>query len=164
MKTLCLIRHAKTSWENPTGADFDRPLDERGLLDANALSEFLQNKGLVPELILASPAVRTRHTAEIIANNLTINREKIQFHKQIYGAGVEDLLGVLMELPNEINTVFLVAHNPAVTMLASYLGEHHVASLQTAGACGLQLETDDWKEITTAEAKTLFEYHPPHDI
>ncbi len=164
MKTLLLIRHAKTSWINPTASDHDRPLEERGIQDAEILSHFLNEHHLKPDILLASPALRTHHTAEIIAEHIHFPKDKIIYNENIYNAGVEDLLHILQALDSAYKTVFLVAHNPAITMLANYLGETHIASLQTAGACCIELLTDDWTEITTAEAKTLFEYHPPHDI
>lgn len=164
MKTLCLIRHAKTSWMQPNAPDRCRPLDERGIEDASILSQYLIQKNLKPELILSSPSERTHHTAKILAQALSCKEELISIQEKIYEAGVEDLLCVLQNIPNNLNVIFLVGHNPSITMLANYLSDKHIASIQTAGAFCLELDIDDWQQITLAEVKNFFEYHPPHHL
>jgi phosphohistidine phosphatase len=163
MKTICLIRHAKTSWAHPSVADRERPLDEKGFADAQELGAFLVQQHLVPDIILVSPAQRTYQTATILQESLSIPEKKMCSLEGIYGAGVEDLLALLQEQDNTSHCIFLVGHNPAITMLANYLGELHIPSLHTASACCLDLLTDNWKSITTSEAKIRFEYHPSHD-
>lgn len=160
MKTLCLIRHAKTSWSLPTVPDRDRPLDERGIQDAGNLGLYLLEHQLKPELILASPANRTRETARIIAEKIDFSLSHIQFQDDIYNASVEDLLGILMHVPNEIHTLILVGHNPGITMLANYLGEAHITTMTTASACALSFEMENWNDLTMAEAKLKFHYDP----
>ena len=164
MKTLCLIRHAKTSWSHPSTPDIERPLEERGISDVAILSNYLSEQKLVPDLILASPALRTKHTAELLIQHLKLSEDILIFDEKIYNAAVENLLKVLQNLDDKINTVFLIGHNPGITMLANYLAEAHIPSLQTSGAFSVQINSDHWHELTTAEAKFIFEYHPPHEI
>lgn len=163
MKKLCLIRHAKTSWSQPTAPDRERPLEEKGVRDTEILGDFFKEQSLIPDLILASPAIRTHETAKGIAKSLSLPEDKILINDAIYNARVEDLLEILSSIENNKSTVFLVGHNPSISLLANYLADSHIPSLTTTGAFALELNMDDWSELTLAEAKILFHYHPSHD-
>lgn len=156
MKTLCLIRHAKSSWHDPAMDDKQRPLDERGELDAKVLGDFLKAKKLTPDIILCSPAIRTAVTAEIVARELGLKADQVIANEEIYEAGVETLLAVIQQLPKKYSTVFLVGHNPGLTWLANYLADDHMINLPTCGTYCVTFDTSDWKEITMVEGKTLF--------
>jgi len=156
VKKLCLIRHAKSSWDNPAIEDHERPLDPRGEADAALMGGFLAKKQLKPDIILASNATRAVDTARIIAEQVGVGSDKIDSEEQIYDAGVEDLLAMIQDLPSDYQTVFLVGHNPGLTWLANYLAEDHLINLPTCGAYCVAFDTDSWANIKTVEGKTLF--------
>lgn len=159
MKTVYLIRHAKTAWVTPLAPDRERILDEEGIADAKKLANILAEKNIIPDIMLISPAKRTEHTAKILAEIMEYDEKKQIFNEAIYNASVEDLLEILFNLKKSTNTVFLIGHNPSISMLANYLSGSHVAGMQTAGICGFNIHTDDWHEIATAETELFFQYH-----
>lgn len=156
MRKLCLIRHAKSSWDNASIQDHDRPLDARGESDAIRMGEILLEKSFHPDLILTSDALRTLTTAQLIAKQLAVPEEKIIQEPAIYDAGVEDLLAILQKLPAKYATIILVGHNPGLTWLANYLADDHLINLPTCGVYCVAFEAENWNDITTAEYKTLF--------
>lgn len=120
MKTLFLIRHAKSSWDDTALPDKDRPLNDRGRRDAPKMGERLAKRDVKPDLILSSPAVRALRTAEIIAKKLDYRR-KIVVNERLYAVGADDLLDVIHQLGDKVERVMLFGHNPELTELAHRL-------------------------------------------
>ena len=120
MKTLFLIRHAKSSWDDTALPDKDRPLNDRGRRDAPKMGERLAKRDVKPDLILSSPAVRALRTAEIIAKKLDYRR-KIVVNERLYAVGADDLLDVIHRLGDKVERVMLFGHNPELTELAHRL-------------------------------------------
>lgn len=156
MKRLCLIRHAKSSWNHPSVEDHERPLDERGEEDAKAMGEILTENKVKPDYILASPAKRASDTATLIAESIGFAKDQIITDENLYEAGVEDLLAIIQSLDNKHKSVLLVGHNPGLTYLANYLADDHVVNLPTCGAYCVDFDTNDWSEITVVDGKTVF--------
>ncbi|WP_457598784.1 SixA phosphatase family protein, partial [Hydrogenimonas sp.] len=123
MKELFLFRHAKSSWDDPSLSDFDRPLNERGRRDAPLMGEHLKAMGIHLDLIVASPAKRAKKTAKIIAEKLGYDIEKIIWQENIYEASPQTLLYIVCQLPEKAKRVMLVGHNPSLTLLANQLGD-----------------------------------------
>src|SRR4030095_15853185 len=121
MKTLFLIRHAKSSRDDPTLADKDRPLNERGKRDATKVGKRLAKLRVKPDSILSSPAARALKTAKIIAKKLDYKRRNIVVDDRLYAVEADELLVVIRELKNEVGRVMLVGHNPEMTELAHRL-------------------------------------------
>ena len=117
MKRLYLLRHAKSSWDDPTLADHDRPLAPRGRRAAKVIAEHLGRKGIAPELVLCSPSRRTRQTLKRLAPGLGKNVD-VQIEPELYAAPARDLLQVLHEVPDEVESVMLIGHNPGIQDLA----------------------------------------------
>lgn len=162
MKTLCLVRHAKSSWLDPKVEDKDRPIDPRGEADAKLLAQFLLNHHIKPDILLVSPALRTQMTAQVLIQDMQIPPAHLQTIDEIYEAGVESLLHIIQQVPNSVNSILLVGHNPGLTWLANYLADDHQISLPTCGAYGVSFDTNDWQEITLIEGKTIFVEIPKH--
>lgn len=160
MRKLCLIRHAKSSWDNASMQDHDRPLDARGESDAIKMGDILLEKNLHPDAILTSDALRALATAQLIAKQLSFPEDKITQDPAIYDAGVEDLLAILQKLPAKYAMVILVGHNPGLTWLANYLADDHLINLPTCGVYCVGFEAENWSDITTSEYKTLFVDNP----
>ncbi|HUH08109.1 MAG TPA: histidine phosphatase family protein [Egibacteraceae bacterium] len=117
MKRVHLLRHAKSSWDDPALADRDRPLAPRGVRDAEAMSDHLRAAGVVPELVLCSSALRTVQTLERISAALP-PQARVHVEPGLYGAGSRELLSRLRELPDEVSSVMLIGHNPGIHDLA----------------------------------------------
>src|SRR5437899_2174425 len=118
MKTLFLIRHAKSSWDDTALPDKDRPLSDRGRRDAPKMGKRLAKRDVKPDLILSSPARRALTTAEIIAKKLDYKRKNIVVEDRLYSGAVHDLLNVVQKLGDKLERVMLFGHNPELTELA----------------------------------------------
>ncbi len=116
MPTLYLLRHAKSSWDEPGLADFDRPLSRRGRRNAALLAAHLREESIDPEIVLCSPARRARETAELLG------LEGVQFEDDLYGAGTADLGRRLTALPHSVASAILIGHNPGLEGLGHELG------------------------------------------
>jgi phosphohistidine phosphatase len=148
---LYLLRHAKSSWDDPTLADHDRPLAARGRKAAKAIGAYLREHDIEPELVLCSSAARTRETLERVG--LTGRIEDA-----LYGAGASALLARLHEVPDEVASVMLIGHNPGMQQLAFDLAglddKFPTAALAT-------LACDGWSDLQRAE---LVDYVKPKDL
>ncbi len=144
MKTLTLVRHAKSSWKDTSLADRDRPLNKRGERDAPEMGRRIAAAGIRPSLIVSSPAVRAWTTARIIAEAIGYPREFLQRDKSLYLASVNTLLDVIVAQDNGFNSLMLVGHNPGFTDFANYLVPGLTNNIPTAGVVSVQLDTDDW--------------------
>ena len=145
MKTLYILRHAKSSWENANLADFDRPLNERGIIAAPFMGETMARKNFQPGLILSSPAERAKQTALLIKTAGRLEAE-IRYDERIYEASPLRLMEIVSEIENEIESVMLIGHNPGFEGLVKFLtGESE--SLPTAALAVVDLEIDDWSII-----------------
>ena len=163
MKTLCLIRHAKSSWTDPKMDDKDRPIDPRGETDAAHLAEFLLSHDINPDLVLVSPAKRTQMTSQILAKNMHIADKKLKTIDTVYQAAVEDLLHLIQQTDDHVNSLIIIGHNPGLSWLANYLADAHHINLPTCGAYAATFDTDKWQEVTIVEGKTIFVELPKHD-
>ena len=144
MKTLTLVRHAKSSWKDNSLADRDRPLNKRGKRDAPEMGRRIAAAGVRPSLIVSSPAVRAWTTAKIIANEIGYPREFLQRDSALYLASVNGILDVIVSQDAGFNNLMLVGHNPGFTDFANYLVPGLTNNMPTAGVVSVELDTDDW--------------------
>ena len=147
MKQLTLLRHAKSSWKDPTLDDFDRPLNQRGKANAPLMGQRLHTDGWCPQLILCSPAERARRTAQMVAVELDYPEETIRFEDRIYGASAATLLEILQTLKAGWDDVMLVGHNPGLLDLANLLAPCDLENIVTCGAVGLDVPIEQWGEL-----------------
>jgi phosphohistidine phosphatase len=167
MKRLHLLRHAKSSWDDPALADHDRPLAPRGRRAAEAMAQHLRNEGIAPELVLCSPSARTRQTLTAIAPGLGENAD-VRIESELYAASAATLLEVLHELPDEVSSVMLIAHNPGIQDLAVSLAgggpaiERMRSKFPTAALATLELDVS-WSELTP-EGAELVGFVKPKDL
>ena len=147
MKRLILMRHAKSSWDQPDLADFDRPLNKRGKRDAPLMARRLRDLPEKPDLILTSPAERALSTARIVADEIGFPKKKIVRRKDIYLAASGELLGVLQTIDNPLSRVLLCGHNPGLTNLGNYLANLHIVNIPTCGVVCLELAVDSWADL-----------------
>ena len=121
--SLHVLRHAKSSRDDPSLADRDRPLAPRGVRNAAVLAEQLSRAGFAPDLVLCSPALRTRETLALIEPALA-RRPQIHFEERLYGAAAEELVAVLRTVPDAVSSVLLIGHNPGLEELGALLDPH----------------------------------------
>ncbi len=135
-KRLFLSRHAKSSWDDPTLRDFERPLNTRGKRDAPMMAQKLKAYGIKPDLIVSSDAKRAADTAHIYAETLQV---PLRYDSRIYEASAQSLLYLIDTLFEHYDNVMIVGHNPTLTDLANILGDKPIANLQTAATVGIDL-------------------------
>jgi len=119
VRSLYLLRHAKSSWDDPALADHDRPLAPRGRRDGKLIAEHLHSEGIEPELVLCSSAVRTQETLELIRSALA--GATVAVEDELYGASSDELLGRIRAVPDEVASVMVIGHNPGLHQLALVL-------------------------------------------
>lgn len=158
MKTLYLMRHAKSSWKDTSIIDFDRPLNKRGLHDAPLIGSLLKSKKINIELIISSPAKRAKETAKILANELVF-KGYIIFDEEIYEATLDQLISKIKNLDENINRVMLIGHNPGLTNLANYLSKEFITNIPTCGVVALTIEKS-WKNIVAKDCEIIFFEYP----
>ena len=159
MKTLYLLRHAKSSWDDASLDDYHRPLNHRGEKDAPRMGKRLRREGILPNLICSSSAVRAITTARLVGAEMGYPVEAIQQDKKLYHAGPEEILSFLRTLPPTIDSAMLVGHNPGFTEFANELMDEELDNIPTAGVIGARLSIDSWKEAKWGCGKIfLYEY------
>ncbi|MFH1051182.1 MAG: histidine phosphatase family protein [bacterium] len=156
MKTLILVRHAKSSWDEPHLADYERKLNNRGLRDAPFMGEKLKERNVNPDLILSSPAVRAFKTATFFADALNFPIEKIIIKELIYDKGPRDILYMINEQDDNLKTIMLFGHNPDLSSLTNYLCDFNEGNLPTCGTVCIDFKTDSWVNIGDEKGKLRF--------
>jgi phosphohistidine phosphatase len=146
MKTLFLIRHAKSSRDDIALPDKDRPLNDRGRRDAPKMGERLAKRDVTPDLILSSPAMRALETAEIIAKKLDYRRNDIVVDERLYAVGADDLLDVIHKLGDQLERVMLFGHNPELTELAHRLSSK-ITHMPTCAVAEFTFDAKSWSKI-----------------
>jgi len=160
MKRITLLRHAKSSWQDPSLADRDRPLNKRGRRDAPDMGQRLKALGARPSLILTSPANRAKKTARSVARELGYPLEFIQKEDDLYLASPETLIGVVARQENGFNDIILVAHNPGITDLANRLGDMRIQNVPSCGVVAIDIDITEWTELAAYRGTTVFFDYP----
>lgn len=145
MKTLLLLRHAKSSWKDTSLRDFDRPLNNRGTEAAQLIGKYTHQKKIQADLTISSPAQRARQTAELVMKSARLKVE-LRFDERIYEASARRLLEVVSQIEDSANTVILVGHNPGFEALFEALtGEKR--NLPTASLACIELGVEKWSKV-----------------
>ena len=155
MKTLILVRHAKSDWPEET-ADFDRPLAEKGFHDAKKMSQFLKEKNIVIEKFVSSPALRALTTCEIFNQEFQI---EIEAEQKLYNAPERLFESIVLNLSEEYNSVALFSHNNGISNFANSMSED-VFMLPTCGVVGFEIACNSWADFHSAKKKLIFFYEP----
>lgn len=160
MKRVVIVRHAKSV---PYGYDddFHRDLTDRGIEDANKISKRLNELEIVPDLVIASPAVRTMHTSGIFCKNLGYDLKSVQEESSFYGGvTTQRFVDLLQQLPEDVQTVFVFGHNPTVYYLVYNLLKHFTADMPTCSTVVLDFEVQNWKDVSARGGKMAFQITP----
>lgn len=152
MKTLWLIRHAKSSWADAEQADIERPLNDRGYHDLRFMPARLAASGTpIPEVFISSPAIRAYSTALMFAQHLRYPSEKIVLRESLYESSVFDYLEVIAGIPATYNSAAVFGHNPVLTQLINRISNATLDNLPTCGMAGITFKTDSWTDVLDGE-------------
>jgi phosphohistidine phosphatase len=150
MKTLCLVRHAKSSWDEPDLTDIERPLNERGKKDIPRMGKKLKEKRVFPDIMLSSPARRAHETCRGIAKVLDFPPEKIILDKRLYHADKDQILKIIQEvkdLNDDEEVVMIFGHNPGLTDFANSLLGQAINNVPTCGVIRAAINVKSWKDV-----------------
>jgi len=157
---LLICRHAKSSWQDTSLSDFDRPLNKRGKRDAPEMGRRLVRQGAYPDLIMTSPAARAVATALHYARQLGIPPEQIRRNPAQYEASVPELVRLIHTVDSCVGTLMLVGHNPESTDLANALGGLRIENIPTSGIVALTFFQCAWPDLTAGRGTLLFFDYP----
>ena len=146
MKTLFLVRHAKSSRDDPSLPDRGRPLDDRGKQDAPMMGKRLARRDVKPDLLVSSPALRALTTAQLIAGELGYQRKNIVVDDRLYASSPDDLLAVIRALDKKLDRVMLFGHNPEFTDLAHRLSSE-IIDMPTCAVAEFSFDTKEWSDV-----------------
>ena len=160
MKTLILIRHAKSSWDNILLPDIERPLNERGKYDAPIMARRIKDRKIEIDAFVASPAKRAKKTAEIFMDVLDAKEKKLVLVTSLYEAATEEYYKAIENLKDKYDTVAVFAHNPGITDFINSLECSPVYDMPTCGVYAFKIKTKNWKDFKTASKEFLFFDYP----
>lgn len=156
MKTLILVRHAKSSWDEPGRSDFSRPLNERGKRDAPRMGNRFKEKALTPDKLITSSAKRALDTCTIIASTIGFSEKNIIANKNLYHADEDQILSIVHKLNEGDDVVMLVGHNPGFTDFANKLMNIRIDNIPTCGMVACTLSAGKWSDVAWGSGKMLF--------
>lgn len=162
MKTLILMRHAKSSWKDPYLKDHDRPLNEIGKKEIPVMSELFIKQELLPEVILSSSAARARQTVDMLAEASGFQGE-VRYLDSFYMAESQQYLDAVKALPNKLERVMIVGHNPGLEGLLQILSGQ-LKSLPTAAIAYISLPIQNWRDLGDGVAGELIGLWQPRDL
>lgn len=155
MKTIFIVRHAKSSWNHQV-SDHKRPLSSRGLNDANLICDQLKGY-FVPDLVLSSDATRAKTTAEIFVSRFNINQDIFKLKHELYDFSGEALIQTIKNCQDNINNLMVFGHNHAITYFVNSYGNIYVDNIPTCGVAVIKFPVTNWSDIDKGETiKLLF--------
>jgi phosphohistidine phosphatase len=160
IRTVTLIRHAKSSWNDPSLTDFERPLNKRGISDAPRVGAALEQAGISFDRVLCSDAQRARQTLKLLGQGIEIDEGIIEYRHDMYGASADHLLSCITEQPDSISNIALIGHNPGMEDLAYNLAKDPVGSMSTCNVVHLEFDSDKWTDLSMAAGEIALMIRP----
>jgi phosphohistidine phosphatase len=160
MKTLLIIRHAKSSWDTATLSDFDRPLNDRGKKDAPAMAKRLIEGKIKPDLFVSSPAKRAKKTAELFIQEFGHNEDEILFISELYHAPTALFYEIISKFDDQYHTVAIFSHNPGITEFVNTLTSVRLDNMPTCGVFAVNSMADTWKDFQGSKREFWFFDYP----
>ena len=161
MKALLLVRHAKSSWDNFTVNDFERPLNDRGKADAPKMGKRLRKKGIKIDAFISSPAKRARKTAEYFIEEFGRDKDEIIFVSSLYDAAVSDFNAAVKAIDDKFDNVAIFSHNPGITQFANELVRGaDIDNMPTCSVFAVKADIEKWKDFSKAKKEFLFFDYP----
>ena len=162
MKTLYVMRHAKSSWADAELADFDRPLNDRGYRDAPFMGNVMRENGYAPDVILSSPAVRARETSRLAKGGGDLDGE-LMFDDRIYEASPQTLRQAVSEVDDKNTSAMIVGHNPGVEGFIRFL-TGTLEPMPTAALAVIELNIESWSDIAANSGKLIKTIRPKDEL
>jgi phosphohistidine phosphatase len=161
MKSIFFIRHAKSSWDNATISDFERPLNERGKHDAPEMAKRLAKKDIKIDAFISSPAKRAKKTAQIFAGEFDVEKENIIYVPELYNATLPVFSKVIKSLDEELKSIAIFSHNPGITEFVNTLtSEIRVDNIPTCGIFAVRYPEGSWSQFDAAPKEFWFFDYP----
>ena len=164
MKTLYLVRHAKSSWNNANMSDHARPLNDRGGRDAPRMGKRLKGREPQPQIIICSSAVRAETTATILAETIGYPPSDLTIDPRLYGAEPHNVISIIQEIYTSIDCAMLIGHNPTFTNLVNILGRCEIANMPTCSIAVLTFPMKTWPKISEVQGELLDFDYPKKDL
>lgn len=163
MKTLLIVRHAKSSWAEADQPDMERPLNDRGKKDAPQMAKRTK-EGLKVDHLISSPAKRAHKTAKLFAEEYKLEKENIQIFHELYEAQPEAFYKIVAQLSDKHKTVALFSHNPGITGFVNTLTNVHIDDMPTCAVFAVSIEGNSWSFFKEEEKKFLFFDYPKNPL
>lgn len=160
MKSLFIVRHAKSSWDSPYLSDFERPLNGRGKKNLPDMAQRFEDARYSVDLIISSPAVRALTTAEGFAKQLSLSYDRLLKEDEFYHASTQAIKQRLSKVGNEHSSVMIFGHNPGLTSLIYSLSDINLYNLPTCAVCGIAFQFDSWESILNTKGKKFYYDYP----
>ncbi len=160
MKRVFFVRHAKSSWSDTSLSDIQRPLNKRGLRDAPFMAALLKGKGVSPDAIISSPAVRAHTTAKYFAQALLGAEDRVVLYKELYHAFPRDILDVIGKQPDDLNVILVFGHNPGFTSIANLFSKEYIGNVPTCGILEVEANIKKWSDLSEKNG-TAVSFHYP---
>ena len=158
-RNLIIIRHAKSSWDDSSLGDHERPLNKRGIANAPVMASRLLSLNVNPEALLSSTALRAATTAQVFAKALNFPPDQITYNSDLYLASAGMLQDLIAGLANDLKTVLIFGHNPGLTLLASQIWEIPIGNIPTCGVVSLKFKDLDWRNASSQKPySTTFDF------
>jgi len=159
MKTLYLIKHAKSDWSVPGESDMERALSKKGRKDINTMGSYLALRGVCPDIILSSCALRAQETANLLAQKIDFSGSKLYF-KELYLSSPETIKEFIMAQDDQMSKIFLVGHNPQVSELVYILSGEHISKIPPLGIVAIEFDIQEWGELADKQGQIDFFINP----
>ncbi len=164
MKTLILIRHAKSSWNDFSQKDFDRPLNERGNHDAPIMANRLLKQNIKIDALITSPAKRALSTCKYFAKAFELKKKSIIKEERLYLADCKIFFDVINNMEDEYNSVALFSHNPGITNFANQITETKIDNMPTCGIYAVETDIKHWTDFAASAKHFLFFDYPKNTV
>ena len=156
MKSVLIVRHAKSSWDDPALSDFDRPLNERGKLDAPMMAKRLLERKVSIDAFISSPAKRAKKTATIFAREYGLRKDDVILFDDLYEPSTEDFYNAIEKAPAKAKAIALFAHNPGITDFVNSLSETRLDDMPTCAVFAVKVKIEKWSEFRQAAREFWF--------
>ena len=163
MKQLLLVRHAKSSWDDASLSDFDRPLNDRGKKDAPEMAKRLSDKKIAIDRFVSSPAKRARQTCKYFAREFDVKKKDVALEPRLYEATEANFYEVIKSFKDKWDSVAIFSHNPGITAFANSLTTTRVDDMPTCSVFGVKVDVKKWKDFREAKKEFLFLDYPKNE-
>ena len=160
MKSIYLTRHAKSSWKFKEKRDIERPLKQRGRLNAEDVAKHLKKLGERPDYFLSSPAERAKQTAAIFMPAFNRDADDLELNDSIYESSVSEMFTILLSLPEDVHAVMLFGHEPTFSNFTQMLTGKYIEKFFTSGVAKISFPVQQWNEVSEASGKLDFFIYP----